>query len=193
MDTPAKPALALPLLAWPREESPAALCPSGQEASRLFDIHHKPVFRYVQSFGLATADCEEIVQETFFSLFLHLRKDRPRDNLGGWIFRVAHNLALKCRLRHPATRLVPLEVGGTDLHADPGPGIEQQLLHNERFERLQSVVSALGEQERQCLFLRAEGLRYREIAGVLGVSVGTVSNLLARALAKLRTADSRHA
>jgi RNA polymerase sigma-70 factor (ECF subfamily) len=50
------------------------------------------------------------------------------------------------------------------------------------------VVLALTEQERQCLFLRAEGLRYRQIAEILGVSVGTVSILLARSLDKLKRA-----
>jgi RNA polymerase sigma-70 factor (ECF subfamily) len=57
-------------------------------------------------------------------------------------------------------------------------------------QRLQAVVRALPEQDRLCLFLRAEGLRYREIAGILDVSLGAVSISLARSLARIaRTAE----
>ena len=59
----------------------------------------------------------------------------------------------------------------------------------QRHNRLQSVVRALAEQDRRCLYLRAEGLRYREIAEVLGISLGGVSNSLARSLARIREAD----
>jgi RNA polymerase sigma-70 factor (ECF subfamily) len=73
--------------------------------------------------------------------------------------------------------------------ADSYPDAEERILRGERFQRLRAVVMALGDQERQCLFLRAEGLRYREIAEALGVSVATVSSLLARSLEKLKRAD----
>jgi len=48
-----------------------------------------------------------------------------------------------------------------------------------------AVVEALPEQDRRCLFLRAEGLRYREIAEILDMSLGGVSLSLARSLARL--------
>ena len=43
----------------------------------------------------------------------------------------------------------------------------------------------LSAQERQCLLLRAEGLRYREIGEILGVGTSTVGEFLQRALRKL--------
>jgi RNA polymerase sigma-70 factor (ECF subfamily) len=52
-----------------------------------------------------------------------------------------------------------------------------------------AVARALPEQDQCCLTLRAEGLRYREIARVLGISVGSVANSLARALGRLSRAD----
>jgi len=49
----------------------------------------------------------------------------------------------------------------------------------------------LPEQSRRCLFLRAEGLRYREIAQVLDMSLGAVSLSLARSLARIARAVER--
>ncbi len=57
--------------------------------------------------------------------------------------------------------------------------------------RLLAVVAALPEQDRRCLFLRAEGLRYREIAEILDMSLGGVSLSLARSLARLARCEKR--
>ncbi|MGE3179719.1 MAG: RNA polymerase sigma factor [Vicinamibacterales bacterium] len=50
-------------------------------------------------------------------------------------------------------------------------------------------MRALPDQDRRCLYLRAEGLRYREIARTLGISLGAVAKSVARGLARLTTAD----
>jgi len=61
----------------------------------------------------------------------------------------------------------------------------------QRQRRLLAVVRALPEQDRECLSLRAEGFRYREIAEILGISLGSVANAMARSLDKLSRVDSR--
>ena len=52
-------------------------------------------------------------------------------------------------------------------------------------------MDALPETDRECLYLRSEGLRYREIAQILEISIGSVANCLARSLARLAAADER--
>jgi RNA polymerase sigma-70 factor (ECF subfamily) len=79
----------------------------------------------------------------------------------------------------------------TKEYRDPSPGAEEQLLFSERQEKLLAAVRALPERDQWCLRLRAEGLRYREISEVLGVSLGSVSNSLARSLARLERTDKR--
>jgi RNA polymerase sigma-70 factor, ECF subfamily len=55
--------------------------------------------------------------------------------------------------------------------------------------RLRACVLALPERHRQCVILRAEGLRYREIASVLGISLGAVAKSLAQAIWRLSHVD----
>jgi RNA polymerase sigma-70 factor (ECF subfamily) len=57
--------------------------------------------------------------------------------------------------------------------------------------RLAAVLRALPERDRRCLTLRAEGLRYREIAGTLAISLGAVSLSLTRSLARIARAAER--
>ena len=149
------------------------------EVVEMFDALRNPVLRYLMSLGLPIQDSEEIVQETFLALFQHLRAGKARDNLRGWIFRVAHNMGLK--RREKARRH-----GDEDASvADPSPDPEAQFAHSERQRRLRSVLHALPEQDQACLYLRAEGLRYREIAQVLGMSLGAISLSLTRSMTRM--------
>jgi len=132
-----------------------------------------------------------VIQEVFLALFQHLQRGRSRQNLRGWIFRVAHNLGLKRRLAR--SREVGSAAAERDFLAaarpDPAENPEEQLASSQRLQRLQAVLRALPEQDQWCLSLRAEGLRYREIADVLGVSLGSVSASLGRSLARFSRAD----
>ena len=155
-----------------------------EEVVAMFDRHRHPLLRYLLSFRIAAPEAEEIVQEVFLSLFQHLRRGRSRANLHGWVFRVAHNLALKNRIR--AQRQSP---AAPEAQMDWRPGPEEQLAQSQRQRRLLAVVKALPELDQCCLSLRAEGLRYRQIAEVLGISLGAVANSLAKSLARLSRAD----
>jgi len=154
-----------------------------EDVVALFDRFRAPLLRYLLTCRVALPVAEEIVQETFLALFEHLRAGKSRANLPGWMFRVAHNLALKHLAR--ARRSAPAPPEAQDL----APGPEELAAEQQRQRRLPAVVQALPEQDRRCLALRAEGMRYREIAVILGVSLGGVANSLARSLGRLSRAD----
>lgn len=160
-----------------------------EEVTGLFDQLRTPLLRYVLSFGLPAPDAEEVIQEVFLSLFRHLQLDRSRQNLRGWLFRVAHNLALKRRTVRSQEVLTQSEEGLLEQHVTSELNPEEALSARQRRRRLLAVVKALPEQDRCCLYLRAEGLRYRDIAEVLGMSLGSVSISLVRSLARLSRAD----
>jgi RNA polymerase sigma-70 factor (ECF subfamily) len=154
----------------------------------LFDQTQARLSSYVLAFGLPFHDAEDIVQETFLSLFHHLKEGRPRWNLNGWLFRVAHNLALKRRTANQ-TRWTHLDL---DEHfsqlPDPAHNAEEQLAFNQAQQRLRAAFEALPERDQRCLHLRAEGLKYRDIARILGISLGAVSLSLSRSLARMSRA-----
>jgi len=175
------------------ERAPAPTA-NEREVIQLFDELRSRLMRYLLSLGLPAQDGEEVIQEVFLALFQHLQRGRSRQNLRGWVFRVAHNLGLKRRLAK-AREATGILVSGEALAAirpDPAENPEERLLSNQRYQRLQSVLRALPEQDQWCLSLRAEGLRYRDIAEVLDMSLASVSVSLGRSLARLSRADMNH-
>jgi RNA polymerase sigma-70 factor (ECF subfamily) len=179
-----------------RAFAPAVLAAKPSDIERevmdLFEQFRNPLLRYALSFGLSVQDGEEITQEVFLALFRHLRLQRSRKNLRGWIFRVAHNLALKQRYANQRSRdTTASDWAIAEKHPDPSPNPEEEAWFAQRRRRLLAVVDALSEEDQGCLWLRAEGLRYREIAAVLGISLGSVSISLTRSLARMIRADGR--
>jgi RNA polymerase sigma-70 factor (ECF subfamily) len=156
----------------------------------LFDRCAPQLLRYVSSLGLSAVETEDVVQEVFLALFRHLRLGRDASNLTGWLFRVAHNLAL--RQRNKVRRRRAHDARGETVlrqQIDPSPDPETQLAQAERRRRLRAVLDALPERDRRCVFLRAEGLSYRDIGAALCVSLGTVAKSLTRAMTRLANAD----
>jgi len=166
-------------------ESPASSLVA--EVVSLFDQLRDRLLRYVISFGLTVHDGEDIVQEVFLALYRHLQQGRSRKNLRAWTFRVAHNQALKRRsqVRTGVQQMIGDAAASADLAPDTNPSPEDQMASSQRRQRVWSAVGALPEQDRRCLILRAEGLRYREIAEVLDISLGAVSLSLERSLTRL--------
>jgi RNA polymerase sigma-70 factor (ECF subfamily) len=161
------------------------------EVVQLFEDLRGRLLRYVVAIGLRTDDGEEIAQDVFLALFRHLKEGKPRTNIKGWVFRVGHNLALKRRRRNQQRDRLECVAETARYQADPQLDPEEEFVQGQRRNRLAAVVETLPEVDRFCLYLRAEGLRYREIAEVLGISLGGVSLALGRSLARLGEADRK--
>jgi hypothetical protein len=119
------------------------------------------------------------------SLFRRIQLRKSRTHLPVWIFQVAHNLALKQRIANKGVR-DKMDTG--ELIADqqylPSPTPKEHLSAALRQRHLLAIVNTLPLDDLNCLRLRAEDLRYREIASVLGISREWGSPSLTRSLAR---------
>ena len=158
-----------------------------EQVSQAFIDWRDDVYRYLLTLGLHSAQAQEATQEVFLRLYVALcKKEEAILNRRAWVFRVAHNLGQTLRLRESALR--PFDPELEARLPDHGPDPESGLIEREKLQRMHRAVEALSPQQRQCLYLRAEGLRYHEIADTLGVTISTVSEFLKRAVTRLRKA-----
>lgn len=153
----------------------------------LYDREHAAIARYLSFLGVDVETAREIVQETFLKLHEHLLRGGERHNLRAWLYRVAHNLARNAQAAFSASKTdsLPDVSAGGDFRASV-PSAEEELLAAERAKQLREAVGQLSFSQRECLVLRAQGFKYREIADVLSLSVSTVGENVQRGLERLK-------
>jgi RNA polymerase sigma-70 factor (ECF subfamily) len=162
---------------------PLSRLATGCEATTLYRELRKPLLRYLVCLGLSADEAQDVVQDAFLSLHRHLDSGGSRENIRSWLFRVAHNAARNRQNRYERRFAAPLEDGLALALNEATP--EQVVLEKEKFSRLRKAIRLLTEPERECLLLRAGGLRYREIGEVLELSTSTVGDTVERAIRKL--------
>jgi RNA polymerase sigma-70 factor (ECF subfamily) len=162
---------------------------SGSTAERqlvtdLYADYQTKIYQYVVMIGCAPDSAQEITQEAFLRLYMVLRAGKKVENPRAWVYRVAHNLAFDaagCRAREAV-----LSDALVEKLASRERGAEQALLEREWQDGFDAEFQNLSRQQRLCLELRAEGLRYREIASALGIQTSTVGRFLGRAMTRLK-------
>jgi RNA polymerase sigma-70 factor, ECF subfamily len=156
----------------------------------LFRELRTPLYSYLICSGVQPHEAEDVIQDTFLRLHEQLCQGVRITDPRPWLFRVAHNLSVS--FHRSARRLVHPDQSAQTDEAAPWPeqvdrrlNPEDLYLQKESLQRLEIGLASLTQQQRQCLLLRVEGLKYREIASIMGIGVSSVSELIQRAIVRL--------
>lgn len=156
-----------------------------RQVEQAYEDARDDIYYYLLRMGFDSAESQDLTQETFLRLYVALRDGEAIRSIRGWVFRVAHNLGLKSREKR--SRLQPLNPD-FEPFASGAENPERSVIESERRAILDAAIRELSPQQRQCLHLRSEGLRYHEIADAIGISISSVAVFLRRAVSKLRKA-----
>ncbi|MBV8707123.1 MAG: sigma-70 family RNA polymerase sigma factor [Acidobacteriaceae bacterium] len=157
-----------------------------EEVERVYEETRTAICSYLLHLGVPAAQAQEVTQDVYLRLYQTLRKGQGIENLRAWLFRVAHHQGVKVRSREKSFRMIDPDWNRFLQPAAESP--ERQLLDRERMKRIVKAMGELSPQQRNCLYLRSEGLRYREIAEVMGISLSTVNEFLRRGVTRLAEA-----
>ncbi len=181
------------LLRWRRTEPEQAPEPSGFE--ELAGPLLPALYNLARWLARDPADAEDLVQETFLKALRGFAGFEPGTNFKAWIFRILRNTYLTSRTGLAARRTVALE---DELELDggvyPEGAIERQTpeVNLMRLSDQAAVEAALEQLSAPLLevilLCDVEEMKYREIATVLEIPIGTVMSRIARARLALRTA-----
>ncbi len=150
----------------------------------LVQLHQRAVYRLCYRFMGNHEDAADLSQEVFLRAHRGLASFRAQSTLSTWLYRIGVNLCLnRVSAKRPAT--VPL-VGdnASDPRAvDPVDRLEQ----GAREQRLRRAVARLPPRQRAVVVLRIyQGLPHKEIAAIVGSSVGAVKANFFHAMGNLR-------
>ncbi len=154
-----------------------------QTVTDLYASGRDDLYRYLVSSGIEPAQAQDVTQEAFLRLYLALRDGTVIHTPKGWVYRVAHNLAMDSLRRDRRHTHIsdPLASALATLENN-----ERDLIEKEWIENVRGAVGRLSGQQRACLELRARGLQYSEIAAALNIRTSTVGEFLRRAIKQLR-------
>jgi RNA polymerase sigma-70 factor (ECF subfamily) len=159
-----------------------------QALGELVDRHKDAAYRYCWRVFRDHHLAEDLTQDFFVKVFRYAVRYDPRGHFTTWFYRVLANLcydALRRRKRRKKLESVfidPVESEGTELEPlSPHAGPDEPVEVEEARDAVHGAMAGLPVQVRKALELREfEGLRYREIAAILDLSLNEVKVLLHR-------------
>jgi RNA polymerase sigma-70 factor (ECF subfamily) len=196
---------ALSVAARPASALPAAAPAAANSAADQHLIYERELAgcrRYLYPAALRMtrnpSDAEDLVQESMARAYAGIRNFTPGTNGKAWLFRILSNTfvsSYRKRQREPVQVLSPefesllasLPGAGSSGPARFAPSAEDAVLGQFRYSDVRAALASLPECFRVAVYLAdVEGYPYKDIAGILGVPVGTVMSRLHRGRARLR-------
>jgi len=158
-----------------------------QAFKSIVSLYQQKVFLLAYSILKNREDALDVAQETFLRLYQKLGLYEKDRNFQAWLLQIAKNLSIDYYRKHHGRRRdmesdrrveeLPLTAGD---HGSNPESSELRHLLSRNLERL-------AERQRLIFLMKHfNGLEYREIAQVLGISVGTVKSLHFKAVRNLK-------
>lgn len=157
-----------------------------QAFERLFREYYRPLTAYAFRFVRDLPNAENIVQDVFLKLWQNRREIVITTSLEHYLFRSIRNHSLnqldKAKVR---SGYLKMQMETDSIHEDYTPFFPEPGL----LDKIESAISALPEKRQEIFRMaREEGLKYREIADKLNLSIKTVEAQMTLALKQLREA-----
>jgi RNA polymerase sigma-70 factor (ECF subfamily) len=149
----------------------------------IVERHRRLVYQLCYRFAGNHEDASDLSQEVFLRAFRGLRGFRGRSSLATWLYRIGVNTCLnRVSANVPVTESLD-----TRPHQAMGDDPSTSLMKDEQRARVRAAIARLPRKQRATLILRTyQGLSHREIAEILGSSVGAVKANFFHALANLK-------
>lgn len=169
------------------ETDDALMSRVGRGDREAFETIYRRWSRRVMSYAYRSlsdkGEAEDVVQETFLSVYRAASRYRSCERFGAYLFRIAGNaVRSRCRKKWP----MPLDFPEEEDDSPLPENVEAWTLFEER-ERIESALATLPQPQREALLLAVTGgLSYREIALQEGVSEDAVAARICRARKALR-------
>ena len=150
----------------------------------IYERYKRPIFNLVYRYTYNVAVAEDLLQDIFLKIFTHLKDLQTEKTFVGWLYRIAINTCYSYlrSMKTPLQKTIPLENVEKKIDKDASD-IQANVLKKPLDDAIQNLPPKL-----KSVFLlhEVQGYKHREIAQMLGCSVGTSKSQLFKARMKLR-------
>jgi RNA polymerase sigma-70 factor, ECF subfamily len=150
----------------------------------IVERHRRTIYRLCYRFVGNHEDAADLSQDVFIRAYRGLRSFRRQSSLGTWLYRIGVNVCLN-RVNAKSLPIEPIENRQHVDTRDDSPA--DRVLRNEQAARVRDAIAHLPRKQRATLILRMyHELSHRQIAAILGSSVGAVKANFFHALGNLK-------
>ena len=150
----------------------------------LFERYKRILFAY---FFRNTGDrdaSEDLVQVVFFRILKYKKNFAGRAKFTTWLFSVAHNVRID---HYKKNKKYSYHEDVTDIEIEDFESVEQKIIKEEQSVLLKKALLRLKPDKRELIVLsKYQGLKYKEIGEMLGVSESNIKLRVFRALKDLK-------
>lgn len=175
------------------EQLPVAQARAGDAAAwdALFRRYQLPLYVYIFELVRDRQTSLDIVQETFINAARHLGSLRDDAKFGSWLFGIAHQKCIQRWRKQAREEMLRDEVANAPAQFETAP--DDLLVREEQEAEFMKLLNELPPPQRSVLLLHfVEEFSLEEIAGITGVSIGTVKSRLHYAKKSLRKLLEAH-
>lgn len=165
------------------------------EFQNIYDEFYPKILRYLRDF-VGEGEAEDLAQEVFIKVNNSLDSFKSESKISTWIYRIATNTAIDRTRNLSFKNIVPMDLrevtvgesGCANVWArKKSPPLESGIVKKEMNECIRSFIDNLPENYKTVLVLsELEGVKNKEIANILGLSLDVVKIRIHRAKIQLR-------
>ena len=149
--------------------------------SEIFNSYFDRLYYFLVLLTDHSSNIEDILQETFLKVAIHLNTLKDERRFKEWIFTICRNTAINYQKKHKVGLWQPLH---ENLEDKISP--ENDLIKEEREKMVRQALSRLTEEQRTVIILsRYEGLDYKQIGNIMDRSENAIKALAHRAMTRL--------
>ena len=153
---------------------------------QLIKNYEKKMFKFAYGYFPDSDEAMEIVQDTFVKVYQNLDNFKLGSSFNSWIYKICSNLCID-RFRKNKRENQNFKKLQSKFNEDSGMNPEKSVEFESQNEHIKRAVNQLPQQQKKVFLLKYFSYKkFREIADIMGIAVGSVKSLHFRALAKVR-------
>ncbi len=156
---------------------------------QLFYAYYKKLLRFANAIVKDKQTAEEVVSDVFVNIWENRSKLLEIENLNNYLYVATKNIAIRSRTKQNAVRQICIEEISIEPAVLKSVSPEDIFLNKELIKRYEAIINTLPARCQTIYRLaRQDGLRYKEIATILNISVKTIDAQMAIAVKKITQA-----
>lgn len=145
--------------------------------------NQEKLFRICSIYSKDEEDAKDLFQEVLVHVWRSMGTFKGNSTIGTWMFRVALNVCLRFKSKHTKNQNRFIRLDSITI-ANFGSE-ENSEVENEKLNSLRKCVKELNEADKAIVALYLEGIAYREISSILGLSENLIAVKVMRIKSKL--------